>query len=519
MHFEQFSIEGIRLRKLTDVENCLFIFVSRLPFLITNYLISHLACFRRALAGKRVAPHWVRRTLTCERVEDCQAECGLEKRFSCEGFNYRLDPTGQGQGICELIDVPLAEMDIYSSPSRRDENLLYHPDYDYYERDRNACRPSFCKDCGSIPTGGGGGGKPYLPRPQSPPSNKYFPDSPSTYSDSSHSTNDEHDRGSSHSGGKPYLPAPDYNTHPTTYRPIDNYKPFSDNRPTHNYHGSDRFQPPPPPPPSSYENTAIDKYRPPYEPSYPSYEHRPPPPSSHNYNYDRYDVSNHHYSSSVYRAPPYELDRYDLVKPPVDRPIYSEISIYEGPPPFSRPSSYPPDDDYHHRPPLPPPSSSNEYLGPYKPGNEPSYSSFGYRPKKPERPPPSPPQPPTHNYLDRERESPGPYKPKPTQSQPYIPYSINKETGSWASYGGSYGGSHNYNQQANDFWGLSNDNKRNDIHFNYFNLGNGQKYNPNENSVLSYPGSRYDLDKHHENDKDKSYYGSLWTRRPGQDGN
>lgn len=236
------------------------------------------ACFRRALAGKRVAPQWVRRTLTCERVDDCQLECGLEKRFLCEGFNYRLDPSGQGQGICELIDVPLAEMDIYSSPSRRDENLLYHPDYDYYERDRNACRPSFCKDCGS----GSGGGKPYLPRPDSQPPTKYYPEPPSDYSESGHGADDRDH--SPHSGGKPYLPtANDYNTPPTTYRPIDNFKPFSDSRPTHDsrptihdsrppihdsrppihdsrppihdsgndYHSSDRYRPPP------YENTAI----------------------------------------------------------------------------------------------------------------------------------------------------------------------------------------------------------------------------------------------------------------------
>lgn len=208
---------------------------------------AHTACFRRALAGKRVSPQWVRRTLMCERVDDCQAECGLEKRFLCEGFNYRLDPSGQGQGICELIDVPLAEMDLYSSPSRRDEVLLFHPDYDYYERDRNACRPSFCKDCGS-----GSNGKPYLSRPESPPPpppTKYFPESPpSSYSDDREPPQ--------HSGGKPYLPtSPDYNTQPTTYRPIDSFKPYSDSRPTYessggDYHSSDRFQPP-------YENTAI----------------------------------------------------------------------------------------------------------------------------------------------------------------------------------------------------------------------------------------------------------------------
>lgn len=214
-----------------------------------DFLRFGTACFRRALAGKRVSPQWVRRTLTCERVEDCQAECSLEKRFLCEGFNYRLDPSGQGQGICELIDVPLAEMDIYSSPNRRDENLLYHPDYDYYERDRNACRPSFCKDCGS-----GSGGKPYLPRPDSQPPTKYFPEPPpSSYNDGGHSEDRDHPP-HSHSGGKPYLPTSDYNAPPpTTYRPIDNFKPYSDSRPPHDsgdYHSSDRFQPP-------YENTAI----------------------------------------------------------------------------------------------------------------------------------------------------------------------------------------------------------------------------------------------------------------------
>lgn len=204
----------------------------------------------------RIAPQWVRRTLTCERVEDCQAECALEKRIICEGFNYRLDPSGQGQGICELIDIPLAELDIYSSPSRRDENLLYHPDYDYYERDRNACRPSFCKDCGN----GGIGGKPYLPRPDSQPPTTYFPEPPpSSYSyDGGHTHSaDDRDRDHiPHSGGKPYLPTPsDYNTQPTTYRPVDNYKPYSDSRPQHDrggsdFHNSDRFR-------SPYENTAI----------------------------------------------------------------------------------------------------------------------------------------------------------------------------------------------------------------------------------------------------------------------
>lgn len=85
--------------------------------------------------------------------------------------------------------------------------------------------------------------------------------------------------------------------------------------------------------------------------------------------------------------------------------------------------------------------------------------------------------------------------------------------------GGSYGGSQHYNQQSVNFWGLGNDYKRTDANFNYFNLGNGPKINPDDNAVLSYPGSKYDQDKGYEQDKDKNYYGNLWTRRPGQDGN
>lgn len=470
-----------------------------------NYLHFSLAlfftaCFRRALAGKRVASQWVRRTLACERVEDCQTECSREKRFLCEGFNYRLDPTGHGQGICELIDVSLNEMDIYSSPDRRDETLLYHPDYDYYERDRNACRPSLCTDCTEI-GGGGGGGKPYLPDPHHE----------SGYNDRKGS-NYHHEPPPPHfSGGKPYLPSPGSSIYggerPTTYRPIDNFKPYYESRPPPSHESSyssspDLFRPP-------YANTAIDKYRPPpiYEPSH-SYEHRPPPPSSFSnerpYEYDRYDTG------PQYRPvrPSYDTDRYDVIKP-LDRPSFTEISIYE---------ERRPDDDYRpHRRPLPPPSS--EYGAPPPPSGEygapPSSYSFGYRPKKPHRIP----QPVHGDYLDREREiRPHQYYRKPTQP-PFIPYMINKENNGWGSYGGHYGSPNNFNHPQ-DLWIQNNKPKNED--FNYFSLGHMPKYPPEDNSVLSYPGSKYDThDKgyqHQQHDKDKSYYGSLWTRRPGPDG-
>ncbi|CAH1984710.1 unnamed protein product [Acanthoscelides obtectus] len=89
------------------------------------------ACFRRVLAAKRVSRAFVKKAITCETVEECQRECASEKRFVCEGFNYRLDPTGRGKGDCELLDCPLSQLDL-----RRD--ILPDPNYDYYERDRNA---------------------------------------------------------------------------------------------------------------------------------------------------------------------------------------------------------------------------------------------------------------------------------------------------------------------------------------------------------------------------------------------
>ncbi|KAF5304804.1 hypothetical protein FQR65_LT07821 [Abscondita terminalis] len=106
------------------------------------------ACFRRVLAGKRILRAFVRKAVPCERVEECQRECSDERRFVCEGFNYRLDPTGRGQGDCELIDLPLSRLDI-----RRD--VISDADYDYYERDRNSDAPD-CKGVryyGSYSTG------------------------------------------------------------------------------------------------------------------------------------------------------------------------------------------------------------------------------------------------------------------------------------------------------------------------------------------------------------------------------
>lgn len=193
----------------------------------------------------------MRRTLSCERVEDCQRECGEEKRFTCEGFNYKLDPSGHGQGICELIEVPLHEMDVYSSARNRDSNLLRHPDYDYYERDRNAApgchQPVGCIDCSYL--------KPYRPyRPQPPPA-------------------------------LPPQPAP------------DRYKPFPDQRPDYDRdRDRDRYRP---------QTTAVDKYRPPI------YENRPP---FGGYNgYDNQYLN--YYENNRNKFKPPEIDRYDPNRP------------------------------------------------------------------------------------------------------------------------------------------------------------------------------------------------------------
>ncbi|KAL1513834.1 hypothetical protein ABEB36_003184 [Hypothenemus hampei] len=91
------------------------------------------ACFRRSMAGHRTVRGLVRKLLICDTVEQCQQECGDERRFTCEGFNYRLDPSGRGKGECELLDLPISRINV-----RRE--ILPDPDYDFYVRDRNAAQ-------------------------------------------------------------------------------------------------------------------------------------------------------------------------------------------------------------------------------------------------------------------------------------------------------------------------------------------------------------------------------------------
>ncbi|XP_045460590.1 uncharacterized protein LOC123671006 [Harmonia axyridis] len=249
-----------------------------------------IACFRRVLAGKRIARRFVRRSLFCERVEDCQLECSDEKTFTCEGFNYRLDPTGRGKGECELLDVPLQRLDI-------GRDVYPDRDYDYYEKDRNAAS-SNCRYEPPYPDHGLGG------RPQShrPPYDGYLP----------------YDR------RPPYeRPPPDYHKRPPPY----DTRPIHDSRPPYGYDRDRR-------PVIDY-----DRRRP------PAYDRRPPP--RYGPEYDRRGDIPHfhqHNTQNGYNAHS-QIDRNDniyhgthyLPPNPSPKPIFSS---YDQKPYHTRPYGY-----------------------------------------------------------------------------------------------------------------------------------------------------------------------------------
>ncbi|XP_061399331.1 uncharacterized protein LOC133335046 [Musca vetustissima] len=421
------------------------------------------ACFRRVLAGKRVAPHWVRRTIACERVEECMRECGREKRFTCEGFNYRLDPSGHGQGDCELIEIPLAQIDLYSSANRRDSNLLRHPDYDYYERDRNAppsCRYNVCRDCTSK-----------LPPPPLAPSSSHYNKPSGAWSDKP-PYRDDH-----------YLPSPPSG-------------------------GSSGYYSRPPP---SSSSSSLEHYGP-SGPSGPSYESHGRPPYSYEHHSGSHEFSSHssgyyeHSSHSGYGSSGSGLepiDRYDIHHGgDRDRDRYRPYpSKWEALPSGSGSGGY---DGGKH--------SSERYRPPYRPG--PEYTP--YRPSGSHAPDsyrPGPP-PPSYNYLDRDRP-PSSYK---KGGGKYVPYLIGTDN-EWGSYGGNYGG---YRNKQTAYWGLTDHRTkpRDPIDFNYFDLGPPSRKGepPHEsNSVLSYPGSSYGGYNKHDGFSDRFDYRHQWTRRPGPD--
>ncbi|XP_046810899.1 uncharacterized protein LOC111681958 isoform X2 [Lucilia cuprina] len=332
------------------------------------------ACFRRVLAGKRVAPHWVRRTIACERVEECMRECGREKRFTCEGFNYRLDPSGHGQGDCELIEIPLAQIDLYSSPNRRDSNLLRHPDYDYYERDRNAppsCRYSICKECSTK-----------LPLPPPPPP-------PSHYNKPSQGWSEKPYRDERY----PYIASPPSSSGSGYYgRPSSSSLEHYPSGPSG------------PPPSSSYESHG----RPPYSHEHHSSSHEF---SSHSSSYYEHSPPSSYGSSGSALEP---IDRYDVSHGDRYRP--SHPSRWE-----SIPSSSGYDSSKHDR-----------YRPSYRPGPEyiPYSGADSYRP--------GPPPPPSHNYLDRDHPPSTPYKKNSGKFVPYLIGTDNEWGSYGGSYGGSH---------------------------------------------------------------------------------
>lgn len=487
------------------------------------------------MAGKRVASHWVRRTFVCERLDDCQQQCTEEKRFSCEGFNYRIDPNGRGQGECELTEVPLSQMDLYSSPHNRDLNLIPHPDYDYYERDRTTtnCRPN-CIDCGSNPN--------------------YFP---------------SNNRPSSSSSSSGYS-KPSFETDRDRYRPeitaIDKYRPqnnFYESRPiidSWDRYGSSNY----------FSGSGSSNYRP------SQYESRPPPYGFMTSTIDRYGVEENspdfYKPSSPYRpsgfidtgdfsypqSPPKPSYERPPPPPPPVRPLPSDNS-YNRPPPdngYNRPStdsrppidngynrpipdSRPPTDSGYIRPPpdrpqidggynRPPPDSAYNRPPPALPPSKPDFD----RPDPPYQSGPKP-EPPQQSYggsnsISSHHESPRPglgssfherephhppsnYHPTNFHQKPqagFVPYLIGRDN----SYGYGSFGAVSYRPQV-DYWGLKNEIKRVDgpPHFNYFELGPHE-----ENSVYNRYGS-----SHPPPPPPQSYgmsWGTSWTRRPGMEG-
>lgn len=480
------------------------------------------------MAGKRVATHWVRRTLICERLEDCQSECGDEKRFSCEGFNYRLDPSGRGQGECELIEVPLSRMDLYSSAHNRDSNLIPHPDYDYYERDRSSakCRASPCIDCGS----NNGYLKPTTYRP--PPASNYNDrdrfrpevtaiDKYRPQNNFYESRPDSWDRygGSNYyaGGGEQHYNRP-HSSYPEPRPPygmnIDRYGTEEG--------GPDYHKPPHRPSSGGYIESGDFGYRPHPSPTRPEPEYNRPP---------------HLRPDPAYNRPPPQpprplISESDYNRPPPPRPVISGSDYNRPPPP--RPES-----DYNR--PLPVIPISNKPIDydrpdppyrPLKPDLPPQHGS-GYGSHHHELPPQSPPPRPGIGYIDRdpppsyhhkEDYHPGNFHQKPSSN--FVPYMIGQDN-NWGTYGGTYGSSSSavaYRPQIN-YWGLTNEIKRKDgpHQFNYFELGAGE-----DNSVYNRYGgpmgrpSGYDERPHyieHGGGHGGMNYGQMWTRRPGVEGN
>lgn len=455
------------------------------------------------LAGKRISSHWVKKTLICERVSDCQLQCAEEKRFTCEGFNYRIDHSGNGQGVCELIEAPLSKIDLYAGGGH---NLQVHPDYDYYERDRNASpgcyQPPGCIDCAQ-------------------------------------------------------------KQRPSTSRPLDIYRPYPAPPPP-NY--QQPYPSYPQLPPNGYGSrppTAIDVYRPPSG----IYEHRPPlqrpepqyypangPPRPGSYgNIDRVGIEEEYYKGG---KPNEEPIYYGYPQKPPANNGYHTIPSQQ---PITKPASYPPQHrpEYAPRPPLPPSSPDSHYSRP------PPSGSYGNEPQRPAPPPYGPesdkprPQPylpeaqhpnvappspiarpsgygpdrPPQNYPDRPPPSYGPDQPSTDRnpSKPFNPYFVGGDShNAWGMYGGTYGMTHQnyYNKAGADYWGVRGDHRRQDgVPFNYFDLAGPRPMDHNYAYGMHYGGQpAYPGPPHPQQIAgppgydDRGSFGQQWSRRPGVDG-
>ncbi|KAL7029998.1 hypothetical protein ACKWTF_006468 [Chironomus riparius] len=374
-------------------------------------------CFRRVLAGKRVASHWVRRTLICERLEDCQQQCSEEKRFSCEGFNYRIDPSGRGQGECELVEVPLSQMDLYSSSHNRDLNLIPHPDYDYYEKDRTTtnCRPN-CVDCPNRQKPSSSGYKPSSGnehdrdryRPEVTAIDKYRPEHNFYESRPGFGSWDRFGSSNFYSGGSNYFGShypdskPSYPDNKPLY--IDNKPPYPD-KPLY----IDSKPSYPDNKPSSYGGfQAIDRY----DIDHGGYDHKPfrPPQQSSSGSHGYIDTGDYSY------RPPPPIRPQPIPSRPTDEGYNRPQPIPSRPDDgYNRPQPIPsrPDDGYNRPQPIP----SRPDDGYNRPQPVPSRPDDGYN-----RPQPIPLRPTDEGYNRPQpipsRPDEGYNRPQPIPSRP-----------------------------------------------------------------------------------------------------
>ncbi|XP_050305969.1 uncharacterized protein LOC126743078 [Anthonomus grandis grandis] len=268
------------------------------------------ACFRRSFAGKRVVRSLVQKLLDCDTVEQCQQECADERQFTCEGFNYRLDPTGRGKGECELLDLPLSRLDL-------SRDIVRDPDYDIYTRDRNAVQVG-CR--------------------QFPASASFHP---GTYG-GGHGLYDRFDGGNRRGDGLRPLERPLSAIIPPLRRPTDNWE---------DGYREDNLRPRPllPPPPPVDRRPSPPLPRPPYDDT-----------TRQEYGNRRGDYSFHHHSHeshhSSYHYNEHNVDSFDY-HGERQRPSgihYLPGSSFDHAPPKKYPVIVPLDDKYHQSPPIPP---------------------------------------------------------------------------------------------------------------------------------------------------------------------